>query len=336
MTRRFLFTGGTSVLGPKGLRAERGKELKLQTGGDEQPTWLERLTDWEHDPASVSPQAATAFDPRLTDLLGEVLDESDTIRRFGVECRQAANDEPRKAAFHLRKLGAEGESIARRQASAEPQWRLGPDDEIVLLATDTAAGVVAAVMTVLLSDRWPVLQLVTADAVSVQDITHGAPVSRRPTGIICVVQGMSAGSPQGIEGSSAALTTALRRTAATHEQDVSQPEQLIVEFSGGYKAAIPFLLHLLEYLQSIPSDRLVASLSLWFRHENEPDRWLRAPLRRLDPAALYEHWLELDDVAHGGCPSTETLKGFGWFPDTGLTSIGRGALTLLREHGYQH
>lgn len=207
--------------------------------------------------------------------------------------------------------------------------QLTDDAELYLLASDTVGCVLAATISVLLSGRSPRFLVVDEDGAYNLDLGG----SGLTTAEILVVRGMSASSAQGIEGAALALTKAMS-LAASDPHDRS----LIVEFSGGYMASIPLLIHLLEYIASIQADQYHAQISLWFRHEDRPAEWLRARLRRLDHPELNAHARDLSRVAQGSTPGNSILAGFGWDEDEDgtyqLTTIGRSAAALLRSHGY--
>ena len=323
--RRFLFTGGTSVLGPANARAQRANELGL-------PASL-LVSKHRPDGCGDRDRASQADDaelrPQVCDLINEVVEHHGDLVSFGMTRREEASRSEKDANSLLRGLGAEAESIARRARPTQPAHtpQLADDDDIVILATDTIGCVLAAVITILISGRSPRLTLADPNIVAPLEVLSGAPAA--PAGTVMIVQGMCASSPDGIEGSALALTTALSASARNLHGG-----SLVVEFSGGFKASIPLLLHVLEYIDSIQADLMAARITLWFRHEDTPDVWLRARLRRLQNTELNAHAAELERVVFHKTPQVDALFGFAWDDNYELTPVGLSAHKLLVQHGY--
>jgi hypothetical protein len=339
LTRTFLFTGGVSVFGgrlrPDGGRQRRAKELQI-------------------DVALLKPASGSSISEEDSALTAAGLEEFATLRvelvehierLLGAADQLAAATEQRREQARsagggnpLYELGVEAESIVRRERGDDPRVEpMTGNDELVVLATDTVAGVAAATLTVLLSRRRPVYLVASNSEPGEPQVVHD-PIDVRnrgwPIGRIIIPSGLSPHTVRQIEDAAAALARSLRCASL-----LCQGEALIIEVSGGYKAVIPLVLQIAEYLASIPADTLSSDVSVWLRHEEEPDRWMRARLRAFDPATLNAHFHVLDDIDRGAVRPDRVLEGYGWERDgngASLTSIGRGALTLLRAHGFPH
>ena len=313
------------MLGPDYARAQRTDDLGLP----ESLLVSKDRPDGCRDRDRASQADAAELLPQLRDLLNEVVRHHEGLADFGKRRRDEAARSEQNADTLLRGLGAEGESIARRARPAQPAQTppLMDGDDIVILATDTIGCVLAAVITVLISGRWPKVVVATANGLGELPPLEGAPGA--PEATILIIQGMCASSPAGIEGSALALTAALNDAASNLHGG-----SLVVEFSGGFKASIPLMLQILEYVYSIQADRTAALISLWFRHEDTPDVWLQARLRRFQHTELNAHAADLERVKFGGPPHVDSLHGFAWDDKLELTPIGLSAHRLLVQHGY--
>jgi hypothetical protein len=202
----------------------------------------------------------------------------------------------------------------------------GDRDRVVLLASDTNEGVLAALLNATRLGRrtryrsTPPTVRDPGRARVVQRIEHrdGAPVE-----VIRI--------PRLLPDTNADFPQATGHIAHTLLWAVEQPEArdggVVLHLAGGYKATLPFLLVLAEYVRerarSLPGG--VRAVSVWCKHEHGTEA-IRIPLRRVDLRDLDI----LPRIPHGAAIGTDSpLDGLA-FEGRTLTEVGQ-ALDILRD-----
>jgi hypothetical protein len=201
------------------------------------------------DPEALSEWLESRFGPKRTD------DPwlSDAIHRL-----RPATWPPR--------FSAEVDSLSRWGASVVPR-----DDLVVLLATDTVPGLVAAV--------WNALRLAAGDPDRVRYLPgtgHRPSGDARGCAVITRVGGLDAGDERGFTEAMGGLGVLGRLLREATPRD----EPYALHLSGGFKAAVPYLVGLAEAFRSVDPGRNVKAYVL---HDTAPLSAppISLPLRRL-------------------------------------------------------
>lgn len=172
-------------------------------------------------------------------------------------------------------LSAELDTFAHATQAGQ---RLGPSDTAILICSDTVHG--------LLSGVWNGVALVGGDVSRVRYVVDPGQIRASEAGTVTIarVPGMDVGTEAGFVeamGWMGALTRGLLDCPR------SGREPLECHLSGGYKAAIPYLIGLAEWIRSAGWDGAVEA---FVRHEATTGRPIRLPLRQI-PAETVRHEL---------------------------------------------
>ncbi|MGH4018059.1 MAG: hypothetical protein ACRDT0_02210 [Pseudonocardiaceae bacterium] len=219
------------------------------------------------------------------------------------------------------RLSAELDTFERDPKAKRPL----PDKDIaVLVSSDTADGLAAGL--------WNAVALVDGDLSRVRYLTDPAdPIGQvRGKAVLVRVPGLDAGDERGFRDAMRGLGLlgrSLRFDVATPED-----EPFRCYLSGGFKAAIPYLIGLAEGLRSLPGIGQVDAVVL---HEVTRSAPIKLPLRRIGPGLVRE---ELAGFDANGCrrqPSKNSfLEGYAYETlDDGstqrLTAFGEGLRALF-------
>ncbi len=196
--------------------------------------------------------------------------------------------------------------------------RPGASDRLVLLASDTSEGVLAALLNAArLRGRvvYHPMPLLDSTAAGHQVLDEG---SEEPLHIVRI-PGLLPDSTVRFAEAMAHVAKAMVWAARLHRRD---NEELTIQLSGGYKAAIPYLVALAEYVRAAwPPVRA------WCLHEgdandNPAPRPVAIGLRRVD---LDADLCCLKQATNGELPDDQRLLGFAYTDDGGravLTPVG--------------
>lgn len=170
-------------------------------------------------------------------------------------------------------FSAELDTFDRDPAAKRP---LSEDDVAVLVSSDTAAGLAAGL--------WNAVALVNGKLARVRYLADpAAPVPDIRGQVLLVrVPRLDAGDPQGFCDAMRGLGTlghSLRYGVALKR------EPFRCYLSGGFKAAIPYLIGLAEGLRSLPGSGQVDAIVLHEITERDP---IQLPLRRMAPGMVRE------------------------------------------------
>jgi hypothetical protein len=198
-------------------------------------------------------------------------------------------------------ISAELGTFARVPGAGRP---LGRKDIAILVSSDTADGLVAGL--------WNAVALAGGDLGRVRFLAAPEqPGDPRGKVTLVRVPGLDAGDEQGFCRAMRGL--GLLGHNLLGAKGVHQGEPFRFYLSGGFKAAIPYLIGLAEGLRSLDPERDVAAYVL---HEATKSAAIRLPLR----------WLMADWVR-------EELGGFG--DDDGMSRVKPADPLLLDGYGYQ-
>jgi hypothetical protein len=251
-------------------------------------------------------------------LHGCLVDRDESLRtRFLDMCGKAA---PR---LWPNRVSAELESLAGLSGKAA----LSADDNALLIASDTVTGLTSAL--------WNAAVLADIDLDRVGYVPDLDP--RRPIGTvrgqvaIVRVPGMSTGTPSGFHEAMRGLGVLGRHLVDAPGLPADEP--FAVNLSGGYRAAIPYLIGLAEGLRSVPGNRTVEA---YVRHEETQSDVIRLPLRHVESESVIHElrsgWdnegrrpNKPKDGVLGGYAYEEDRDGGGWR----LTPFGEGLRALF-------
>lgn len=198
------------------------------------------------------------------------------------------------------------------------------DGRVVLLASDTHQGVLGAgmVATVLCRTGWSYWPdpPYTEDAAAVQVGEGGG----TPTVEVVRIPGLDVATPAWFSQAMQHLGQTLAWTAGT------AADRLVLHIAGGFKATLPLLCALAEYLRAaIPTGRL----EVYCKHESGDDA-LQLPLRRTQIHGLANLLRTIGTVSDVDA-RFDHLDGFAFDTDTtgtyALTPLGAGMLAMLDE-----
>lgn len=189
-------------------------------------------------------------------------------------------------------LSAELNTFDRDPAAKRP---LSPEDVAVLVSSDTAPGLAAGL--------WNAVALVDGDPARVRYLADpAAPIDgARGQALLVRVPGLDAGDQGGFCQAMRGLGSlghSLRYRVAR------KGEAFRCYLSGGFKAAIPYLIGLAEGLRSLPDAGPVDAIVLHEITESDP---IRLPLRRMAPGMVRE---ELAGFDADGVRRQESRTGF--------------------------
>jgi hypothetical protein len=201
----------------------------------------------------------------------------------------------------------------------------GAGNRVVLLASDTARGLAAAMLT---GSR-----LTNGDLTRLRYTTTGSLISLTPETVTVVrIVGLAPDATDGLLQGAAGLGTALHAVLDA-TGGAKGGDSVEVHLTGGFKSALLQLLSMTELLHSMkPSGTVTA----WYLHDDDSDtaKTVQIGLRRFIAADV--KWLrtELSMVDDGRKPGEGgyALRGSGWDLVKGkpsLNSFGRGYLSLL-------
>jgi hypothetical protein len=197
-----------------------------------------------------------------------------------------------------RTISAEVETFDRVEDTRFP---LSEEDIAILICSDTPLGLLAGV--------WNALALTDGDLDRVRYLPEpGAPlVGARGCAVLARIRGMDAGSPTGFQQAMGGLGLLARRVFRYGQ--LEKAEEFRFYLSGGFKAAIPYLIGLAEAVRSVDESVLRA---LHVEHV-VPDRWpypvkafvlhetagpgtpsIQLPLRTLIAAAIRDELADFD------------------------------------------
>ena len=200
---------------------------------------------------------------------------------------------------------------------------VGPDDTTVLICSDTLVG--------LLAGLWNAAALTGGDLTRIRYLPapDTLPATLRGTVLITRVPGMDAASEAGFVAAMRHLGTLARKL---WERTSKDKEQFEFYLSGGFKAAIPYLIGIAEGLRSLEGDRTVRA---WVLHDTT-DRPIRLPLRRIDPDLVRHELSDFrgDDLKSWGLLNSAILEGYAYEQDrhrdvARLTPFGAALQTLF-------
>jgi hypothetical protein len=163
-------------------------------------------------------------------------------------------------------LSAELDTFAHATRAGQ---RLGPSDTAILICSDTVAGLLAGV--------WNAVALVGGDVSRTRYLVDPGQVRTSEVGTVTIarVPGMDAGTEAGFVEAMGWMG-ALAKGLLDHPRLAGEP--LECHLSGGYKAAIPYLIGLVEWIRSAGQGGTVEA---FVRHEETTGRPIRLPLRRI-------------------------------------------------------
>lgn len=202
---------------------------------------------------------------------------------------------------------------------------LAEDDVAVLLATDTVDGLTAAL--------WNALALTGGDLDRVEYLDGPAapPTAPRGRALIVRVPGLDSRTESDFTRAMEGLGT-LGRTLVT-KVAASGDENFLFHLSGGYKAAVPYLIGLAEGLRSLPRKGAVQAFML---HRDTQGDAIRLPLRRMNLKLLHKALGPFRDNGRTALrpPDDRVFEGYAYdstADGTGfeLTAFGAGLLALI-------
>ncbi|GAA0405405.1 hypothetical protein [Micromonospora gifhornensis] len=196
------------------------------------------------------------------------------------------------------------------------------DDSVVLLATDTIAG--------LCSGLWTAVGLVGGAAERIRYVDDPAWFTPAPGVTIVRVPYLDASRESDFAKAMAGLGTLGR---ALLPGEFGPPEEFHFHLSGGFKAAIPYLIGLAEGLRSFPPAQ-VSAVKAHVLHDTS-EKVLRLPLRRLNRDAVQKELAGFaPDGSRRGLPNPRSMDGYAYDADDStrraqLTPFGVGLRTLM-------
>lgn len=216
-------------------------------------------------------------------------------------------------------LSAELDTFARVTESAP---RIGSGDIAILISSDTAAGLLAGLWNaIVLADGKP-------DRVRYLANAGQSPEGLRGHVALVRVRGLDAGDEQGFRQAMHGLGMLGRRLLDKGEIEPDEP--FLFYLSGGFKAAIPYLIGLAEGLRSLPGNRAVEAYVL---HDTTRSRPIGLPLRYIAPEIVQQElggWGQSE--IRSAPPKGQWLNGYAYEPHAGgwrRTAFGEGLSALF-------
>ena len=204
--------------------------------------------------------------------------------------------------------------------------RVSGRDVAVLISSDTGAGLVAGL--------WNAVALTGGHLKRVSFLAEPDQLAGDVRGQVVLVRvpGLDAGDAAGFSKAMAGLGTLGRELCAMAGSD----EPFRFYLSGGFKAAIPYLIGLAEGIRSLNPERKVDAFVL---HETTKSAVIRLPLRRLVGEWVTDELEQFDRTGAGKPASPALLEGYAYEKDGRtwrLTPFGFGLRALFsrpRGHG---
>jgi hypothetical protein len=264
------------------------------------------------------------------DILGtDARQASDWLRRALAHQGADRNDACRLAEITERitphcwpaRVSAELDTFDRDPNAGRP---LPATDIAVLVSSDTAAGLAAGL--------WNALALVGGDLNRVRYLDDPAARVSSLLGhaLLVRVPGMDTGTERGFRQAMRGLGSLGH---SLHEDTQLRKQPFRFYLSGGFKAAIPYLIGLAEGLRSLPDAGEVEAFVLHELTESGP---IRLPLRRIAPSLVREELAGFDACGSRTQGSrTSFLEGYAYEKDGSkwrLTPFGEGLRTLFGMH----
>lgn len=225
------------------------------------------------------------------------------------------------------------------------------EDIVVFVCSDTADGLLAGV--------WNALALTDGSLADVRYLSDPERQLRDARGrvVLARVPGMDVGDEPGFRQAMGALGVLARDLFRYGHLAPAEPFRFSV--SGGYKAAIPYLIGLAEAVRSVdgprleqlgagdlmPADGLPYPVEAWVLHEKAPEKAdpIRLPLRRLVASSVRKELAGFGDDGkrrEPGKPVPGTLEGYAYEAPgprgketCELTAFGVGLRALLGVPG---
>lgn len=196
------------------------------------------------------------------------------------------------------------------------------DDELVLLlATDTVEG--------LTSGLWTAVAVAGGAHARIRYVAEPAQITPAPGVALVRVPHLDASDDRRF-GTAMSSLGELGRALLPAANEPSKSFQF--HLSGGFKAAIPYLIGLAEGLRSFPSQ--AARVEAYVLHDTSK-RAIPLPLRRLNPDAVRSELAGFaPDGSRSGLPPTRSMDGYAYTVDPDrrraqLTPFGAGLRTLM-------
>ncbi len=264
--------------------------------------------------------ADSTGDTASTWLAGALAGQADPHRDQRSADRLAASISALKPEQWKARISAELGTFAAVQGGA---IQLRAADTAVLVCTDTAED--------LLAGLWNAIAL---SGGVMQRIRHlPEPTAQlgavRGTVLLTRIRHLDASSDSGFAKAMRGLGTLGR--GLLDAQDVGTKDSFRFYLSGGYKAAIPYLIGLAEGVRSEGDDREVDAFVL---HETSEGKAIRLPLRRMIPGRVSEELAGFDEkgICDKGIRKPRLLEGYAYEKDGRdfrLTSFGEGLRALF-------
>ena len=212
-------------------------------------------------------------------------------------------------------------AAASAELSSLPPSTIAATDAVLLLCSDTVKGLNAGL--------WNALAMAGGDL----DHVHFQPDATQPLdevrGEVTIVriEGMDIGDEAGFRTAMRAVGMLGRNLL---DGGIPKNEPIRCHLSGGYKAAIPYLIAVAEGLRSHPDNHEVDAVVL---HEETTSGPIRLPLRRVPEGALRSELRHFDDEGLSRVtPTSQNLEGWAYERDGSgwrLTSFGEGMRELF-------
>jgi hypothetical protein len=250
-------------------------------------------------------------------------DDGDVIRWWAEYAARYTAD-ARLARWEPRALSAETNSLAASSRLGRLRGLLDRDDRVVLLASDTASGVAAALCV---AQHVAGPKMPDAAYVSTPETLTDSPWRPELTGGMLTIVRLRGLDPRhaggGFTDAVAGIGQALRASF-----DVGEP--LEVHLTGGFKATLLHTLAMTEVLYSLAPGRVTACYM--FEDTDRPDATTTPiGLRRFDQAMCDDMRAELAGIRDGRRhPGARTFEGLAW-TGRGLNAFGYGYLAVLGE-----
>ncbi|RKS07012.1 CRISPR-associated protein Csm6 family [Nocardiopsis sp. Huas11] len=226
-------------------------------------------------------------------------------------------------------MSAELNSLAAYYRSTSP--RLRKEDTAVLITSDTAAGLRASLLNALV--------MTGGDTERVRYLSDTSLDVDQARGMVVVLRLTGLATPSGPDEAAPLFHNAMRTLGALgrnlYQTAKAEPTRFRFHLSGGFKAALPYLLNLAEAMRTVCGRKVVSAHSL---HESAFDQQsLPIPLRSLDLdlRRLREDLVGADGTLPAIPGGDPTLNGF-LYEETpqgkvALTPFGTALRELVRE-----